>query len=233
VRPHDEAPDHIDSDGPPPDRAAAPVTASTLVDDEPIEATDAVAPASGERRKRRKRSSRRNTIEWIIVIAGALLVAFVIKTFLIQAFYIPTGSMEPTLKVGDRVLVNKLSYDLHDVHRGDIVVFERPDNAGPGDTEDLIKRVVALPGETVEARDGRVYVDGERLEEPYLEPGMETPDFAVGRAGPVEVPEGHVFVLGDNRGNSSASNVFGPIEEDLIVGRAFIRVWPIGDFGGL
>jgi signal peptidase I len=145
-----------------------------------------------------------------------------------QAFYIPSQSMEPTLKVGDRVLVNKLSYHFHDVNRGDIVVFERPPNASVSDIHDLIKRVVGLPNETIVAHDGKVFVDGEALDEPYLPPGTRTPDFAE-----VKIPPGQVFVLGDNRTNSSASNAFGPIDEDLIVGRAFIRVWPINHISGL
>ncbi len=173
-------------------------------------------------------SGVRTLVEWGIVIVGAVIVALLIKTFLFQAFYIPTSSMEPTLHVGDRVLVNKLSYRLHDVHRGDIIVFERPPAAPVGDIEDLIKRVVALPGETVEARDGIVYVDDEELDEPYLPEGTVTPSFPR-----QDVPAGHVFVLGDNRTNSEASNRFGPIDEDLIIGRAFIRVWPLGDLGGV
>ena len=172
--------------------------------------------------------NRRLAIEWTILIVAALVIAFLIKTFLFQAFYIPSGSMEPTLKIGDRVLVNKVSYDLHDVHRGDIVVFERPPNASASDINDLIKRVVALQNETVVAHDWQVYVDGHLLAEPYLPPGTRTPDFREWK-----VPAGFVFVLGDNRTNSSASNVFGPIDEDLIVGRAFVRVWPFSRLGGL
>jgi signal peptidase I len=215
-----------------------------------------IRPATtGVRRKRRRSSSRRNTIEWILVIAGALLVALVIKSFLFQAFYIPSSSMEPTLRVGDRVLVNKLSYHLHDVNRGDVVVFRRPsDTAGTvtvqgcdgqqvqinrsssfadDKIDDLIKRVIALPGETVERReDGNVYVNGNLLSEPYLPTGRSTPAFLF-RTQCIKVPDHEVFVLGDNRQNSQASNAFGPIEESLIVGRAFVRVWPVTSFGGI
>ena len=169
----------------------------------------------------------RSLVEWAVVVVGALVVAFVVKTFLFQAFYIPSESMEPTLDVGDRVLVNKLSYDAHDVNRGDLVVFERPDDGFavvPGETEDLIKRVVALPGETIEARDGVVYIDGRRLEEPYLTGEVLTQNLP-----PTEVPDGHVFVMGDNRNNSEDSRVFGAVDESLIVGRAFLRVWPLDD----
>jgi signal peptidase I len=209
----------------------------------------------GARRRRRRSSSRRNTIEWVVVVAGALLVALVIKSFLFQAFYIPSSSMEPTLHVGDRVLVNKLSYRMHDVNRGDVVVFRRPTNSastvtvqgcdgqdvqinrsssfGDGTIDDLIKRVIALPGETVERReDGHIYVNGNVLSEPYLPTGRSTPAFLF-RTQCIKVPDHDVFVLGDNRQNSQASNAFGPIEDNLIVGRAFVRVWPISAFGGI
>jgi signal peptidase I len=167
----------------------------------------------------RKKDGFRNVVEWVVIIGGAFLVAFVVKTFLIQAFFIPSGSMLPTLHEDDRVLVNKLSYDLHDVHRGDLVVFERPENEAAGQIKDLIKRVVGLPGERIESRDGAVYIDG-----PYLADGAETTGLE-----PQTVPEGHVFVMGDNRGDSMDSRVFHAIDEDLIVGRAFVRVWPLPD----
>ena len=150
--------------------------------------------------------------------------ALVVKTFLIQAFYIPSESMFPTLTEDDRVLVNKLSYRLHEVNRGDLVVFERPPAEPDSDVKDLIKRVVAVEGETIEERDGVLYVDGEPLDEPYLQPGVESNDLTQ-----VVVPPDHVFVMGDNRGSSRDSRFFGPIEEDLIVGRAFVKVWPLPD----
>ncbi len=237
---------------PPGERDAAAVDTSDTADT--ADGTDDEPPISGQRRRRRHRSSRRNAIEWAVVIGGALVVAILIKTLLFQAFYIPSSSMEPTLKIGDRVLVNKLSYDLHDVHRGDIVVFKRPPqtpqrvdacdgtsvtiNPRPleEDTDDLIKRVIALPGETVEQRsDGHIYVNGSLLNEPYLAPTQGTPPRATWDYRPqcIRVPANHVFVMGDNGTNSSASNSFGPIDESLIVGRAFIRVWPLGSLGGL
>jgi signal peptidase I len=189
-------------------------------EDEPDEAT----AGEQKQRKRKKESGLRNAVEWVVIIGGAFLVAFVVKTFLIQAFFIPSGSMLPTLHEDDRVLVNKLSYDLHDVHRGDLVVFERPENEAAGQIKDLIKRVVGLPGERSESRDGAVYIDGDLLEEPYLADGAETTGLE-----PQTVPEGHVFVMGDNRGDSMDSRVFHAIDEDLIVGRAFVRVWPLPD----
>jgi signal peptidase I len=168
----------------------------------------------------------RNLVEWVGIIVGALVVALVVKTFLIQAFFIPSLSMYPTLDKGDRVLVNKLSYKLHDVHRGDLVVFERPPGQPASTIKDLIKRVVGLPGEEIEARSGDVYVDGKKISEPYL-----VDDVATENLPRQTIPDGEVFVMGDNRGDSADSRVFGPIDEDSIVGRAFIRVWPIPDIG--
>lgn len=164
----------------------------------------------------------RNLVEWIAIVVGALAVALLVKTFLIQAFFIPSLSMYPTLDEGDRVLVNKLSYRLHDVHRGDLVVFERPEGQPESDIKDLIKRVVGLDGETIEAREGVIYIDGQELDEPYLVEGVTTDNLPR-----QEIPAGHVFVMGDNRGDSADSRVFGPIDEDTIVGRAFVKVWPL------
>jgi signal peptidase I len=175
---------------------------------------------------KRARSSVRSAVEWVVILAGALGLALIIKAFLLQAFYIPSPSMVPTLDVGDRVLVNKLSYHVHDIHRGDIVVFKRPPLEADVKIKDLIKRVVALPGETIEARDGHLLIDGRVLNEPYLSNEAKAAMSAVTLA-PQKVPAGHYFVMGDNRGNSKDSRFFGPIAKKLIVGRAFIRVWPL------
>ncbi len=160
--------------------------------------------------------------EWVVILGVALIAAVVIRQFLLQAFYIPSGSMEHTLEIRDRVLVNKLSYRLHKVNRGDILVFERPADDGSGN-KDLIKRVVGLPGETLEGRDGAVFVNGQRLNEPYLGQGVTSGSFPAQR-----VPPGHVWMMGDNRSNSGDSRVFGAVPESNVVGRAFVRVFPIG-----
>jgi signal peptidase I len=192
--------------------------------DEPAQSAGA-GPLDAVRRK--DRSGLRNIVEWVAIIAAALVVALVIKTFLFQAFYIPSESMEPTLRPGDRVLVNKLSYDLHGIHRGDIVVFKRPPaEAGDPTIKDLIKRVIGLPGETIEARDGQVYINGQPLKESYLPPGAVTTNLPLQKVGP-----GQYFVMGDNRTNSKDSRYIGTIPGSLIVGRAFIRVWPISKIG--
>ena len=230
VRPavHDDPGQPLDDEPPADDRQAVSTDAVRA------SALDGVV-ATGARRRRRRRSRTRNVIEWVVVLIGALLVAMAVKTWALQAFWIPSGSMEPTLQVDDRVLVNKISYDLEDVERGDIIVFERPDGWGVGDIKDLIKRVIALPGETVGVVDGVVHIDGQPLDEPYLADGTLTPDFFAesGCVPTCAVPEGHLFVLGDNRTNSDASNHFGFVTFDDVVGRAVVRVWPPGEIGGL
>jgi signal peptidase I len=175
--------------------------------------------------KKRGGSGARVAAEWVGLVVLALLIALLIKTFLFQAFFIPSESMMPTLAVHDRVLVNKLSYKLHDVHHGDIVVFKAPEGSDPG-IDDLVKRVIGLPGETVSAHDGHVYVDGERVDESYLPDGVETSSFSA-----VTLKPDHYWVMGDNRDNSKDSRVFGPIEKHEIIGRVFFRIWPLSRLG--
>jgi signal peptidase I len=185
-------------------------------------------------------SSTRSAVEWVLVVAGAIIVALIIKSFVMQAFFIPSESMMPTLKVNDRVLVNKLSYHLHDVNRGDVVVFELPDGVTEDQSQikDLIKRVIALPGESVVLQDHKVYIDGKLLNEPYLPAGVPTDPTGTWThkciaSDPCVVPPGSVWVMGDNRTNSKDSRYLGPIPEDKIVGRAFTVVWPFDRFSGL
>ncbi|HYT09174.1 MAG TPA: signal peptidase I [Mycobacteriales bacterium] len=169
----------------------------------------------------RRRRARRRLLEWPLLVVVALLSAYLIRAYAVQTFYIPSGSMHETLLEGDRVLVNKVGYHLHAVNRGDVVVFRRPPDF-PVEDQDLIKRVIGLPGETVEARDRKLYVDGRPLSEPYVERRCAgTEDFP-----PVTVPPHTLWVMGDNRCNSSDSRVFGPIGENLVVGRAFVLAWP-------
>lgn len=188
-------------------------------------------------------------LEFPLLVIVALGVAILIKTFLIQAFWIPSGSMIPTLEVNDRVLVNKLEYRFGEPERGDVVVFESPyadDAPEPvGEVivrtiaeslgirtaavpDDFIKRVIASGGQTVEIVDNRVVVDGVVIAEPYLPNGVQMQDMAA-----VEVPRGELWVMGDNRNHSSDSRVFGTIAEDHVLGRAFVLMWPISRAGGL
>lgn len=175
--------------------------------------------------------------EWGPVLIIAVVVAFVVRMFIVQAYHIPSLSMAPTLDKGDRVIVNRLSYQFSDISRGDVVVFAKPPNQ-PSDANDLIKRVIGLPGETVRFRDGNVYVDGLRVEETsYIsQPDSTRPRSPSGIPGCAQeqpaadmcvVPQGTIFVMGDNRTGSQDSRVFGPIEIDTVVGRAFVRVWPV------
>ena len=187
---------------------------------------------------------RRLVVETALLVVTAVLMAVLMRTFVAQAFRIPSESMVPQLEVGDRVVVSRTAYHLHHPRRGDVVVFDCPPRAGcrqrhdnvlqrgvgtileallirQPTVEEYIKRVVALPGEMVAGHDGAVWIDGRRLVEPYLPPGTVTSTF-----GPVMVPKGALWMMGDNRGNSSDSRVFGTVDEHTIVGRAMFRVWP-------
>jgi signal peptidase I len=183
-------------------------------------------PISGEAAPEDSGSALRTVLEWVVLVACALLVAFVVKTFVFQAFYIPSESMVPTLAVGDRVLVNKLADRFGDPDRFDIEVFRAPEGTETAEIKDLVKRVVGLPDETIEGRDGRIYIDGKLLEEPFLPPGTQSRTF-----GPVEVPPGHYFMLGDNRQFSKDSTYFGPIPRSSMIGRVFVRIWPLNRIG--
>jgi signal peptidase I len=230
------------------------VTVAPPVTDAPSTATVAsggergtagVDAGVGEAARSERSTASRTLRELPVLFVVALTIAFLVKTFLAQAFYIPSGSMLPQLQLYDRVVVSKLAYRLHDPHRGDIVVFDapasqfgrtKPDRGPLGDvlhyvgervgvlqpsTDEFIKRVVALPGETVQGVDGKILVNGRVLAEPYLPAGEITSSF-----GPVTVPKGTLWVMGDNRDNSADSRVFGPIKQDTVVGRAVVRVWP-------
>jgi signal peptidase I len=168
---------------------------------------------------------RRALLDWVIVIGFALLVAFLVRTFVLAHFVVDGTSMSTTLHDGDRVFVNKLSYRLHDPNRGDVVVLHELNGASE---RDLIKRVIGLPGEAVEVRNCAVLIDGRRLDEPYLDPEVVTPGNCGGDTPTTEVPADHVFVMGDNRAGSLDSRNLGPIDEDDLVGRAFVVFWPQG-----
>jgi signal peptidase I len=171
--------------------------------------------------------------EWAAVLVIALAVALAVRAFVVQTFYIPSPSMEPTLMVGDRILVDKLSYHLHAVHRGDIVVFDRPPGERAAENvQDLVKRVVGLPGETIWSANGTVYVQGADTGNKATavpEPVAGTP---LGPPIPRQtLAPNHFYVMGDNRSNSDDSRFFGPIPGKLIVGRVVMRIWPISHLG--
>ena len=175
----------------------------------------------------------RTVAGWVVTVALAIVLSLLIRSFVAHAFHVESGSMEPTLTPGDRILVNKLS---DNPSRGDLVVFNRPDG-------DLVKRVVALEGETVYFDEGLVKIDDKWLNEPYLSAGTGTyarsaipncdPTAGFDGTGACTVPGGHVFVLGDNRGVSFDSRNFGPVPRDDLVGSAAFQFWPLGDLRGL
>jgi len=249
----DSSQDPESNDADPPLDELVPGTAAALgeQDGEPDTSPEAAKrPEAGELEE--EDEDRHSFLREVpILILLALAVALFIKTFLVQAFFIPSSSMEPTLMPGDRVLVNKLAYRFGDLHRGDVVVFQNPNEAqlpdrnaaealvhwlGEGlgfqqpENEDLIKRVIGLPGDTIAIRDHTVMVNDDPVAEPYLTKKAVN---SMSDYGPVTVPRGELFVLGDNRGNSSDSRVIGFVPQRNVVGRAFIIIWPPGDAGGL
>ena len=172
--------------------------------------------------------------EWATVVGVALVIAFLVRGFALQQFYISGPSMEATMFQDNRVLVNKLSYRLHDIHRGDIVVFDRVTTDGVAvQHDDLIKRVIGLAGDTISISECVVSVNGKPLDESYLnaydlaqsnlDDRCRIPEMAV-----TTVESGHLFVMGDNRPQSFDSRMFGTIEQSLVIGRAFVIIWPLG-----
>lgn len=177
--------------------------------------------------------------DWIVVVLLALGAAMGVRVFVLQQFYISGPSMEMTLLENDRVLVNKLSYRLHDIHRGDVVVFDRvTTNGGVVAHDDLIKRVIAIENDTIEIQKCKVILNGQVIQEPYLDkdvlalPSLEEVCRVVDMK-KMTVPKDQVFVMGDNRAQSFDSRSFGTIPEDLVVGRAFAVVWPFASIRGL
>jgi signal peptidase I len=241
--------------------------------DDAKEGGDGPPPSGGNGRPTKSKKPKKGgfvhqLIELPILILFAFVIAVLIKTFLLQAFFIPSGSMVPTLRVGDRVLVQKVTYMWDEPSQGDVVVFARsvfgqkpPDvpwyddarnymrellGLPTGTEEDYIKRIVAVAGDSVryEGKPRTLYVNGEKVEEPYIKSGVdrssgpltandcERLEMEVADGG-CRVPAGRVFVMGDNRSNSADSRDIGPVEEDKIIGHAFVVIWPPEDFGGL
>jgi signal peptidase I len=181
-------------------------------------------PAAGPLARR-----RRVLAEVIIILIAALLLTFGMRAFVLQAFFIPTSSMVPTLDTGDRILVQKAFFNWHDVHEGDIVVFTQPplDRCGGGEKDDLVKRVIALPGQTIYSVGSNIYVDGRRLSEPYLprtDP-LGPPIPGATRQAPFHVPSGEFYLLGDNRQISCDSRYWGPIKGTTIIGKVVLLWW--------
>jgi signal peptidase I len=242
-------------------------------------AREVITPSTQDEFEHRRGGALRFLKELPVLVVLALGIALLIKAFLVQAFYIPSASMEPTLRQGDRVLVNKLSYRFGEPHRGDVVVFRDPypdpcdaSSGTPvppschrsvlrkgfnwfaevfglptGETRDFIKRIVALPGETLAIHDGNVYVcdqpacqplngdgtpkDGRRISFPSS--ATRGPQQDHDNVPAFAVPRGQYWVMGDNRANSSDSRTFKGVDRKLIIGKAFVLVWPPNRFAGL
>lgn len=226
-----------------------------------------VQPPLVVKRKSRWKGFVKHLTELPMLVLIAFAIAILIKSFLVQAFFIPSKSMLPTLHVGDRVLVEKLSYALHDPRRGDVVVFEKSvfgskeDLAWHQDArnflrellglptgleEDYIKRIVAVAGDTIRyvGTPRQLIVNGERVDQSYVKGGQDKVSSAITKTSckgldmevvddACRVPAGRIFVMGDNRSDSEDSRLLGPIDQDKVIGRAFVIIWPPDDFGGL
>jgi signal peptidase I len=151
-------------------------------------------------------------------VAIAILLAVLIRTFVFQPFYIPSESMVPSLLVGDRIIVSKLNYHFSEPKRGDVMVFKFPLDP----SRDFVKRTIGIGGENLAIRDSKLYVNGQQVQEDYLPAGLTFADF-----GPVEVPRGSYFMMGDNRNNSDDSRVWGALPEENIIGKAVLIYWPL------
>ena len=177
--------------------------------------------------------------DWLVVVLIALGAAMLVRVYVLQQFYISGPSMQTTLLENNRVLVNKLSYRLHDVRRGDVVVFDRvTTNDGVVAHDDLIKRVIAVGGDTISISRCNVIVNGKKIDESYLDDKSGGSQNLVDRCRVIDlaeqtIPKDKIFVMGDNRAESFDSRSFGAIDKDLIVGRAFAIVWPLSKLSGL
>jgi len=207
----------VNDDAPEPEwREAPPAPATGTVGEQ---RPGGAAPGSLTERGGTRRGPYRTATSWIIVIVAAAVLSLLLRAFVIQTFYVPSSSMYPTLREGDRILVLKIGYSLQ---RGEIVVFEHPKNdLEPPLNEDLVKRIVGLPGETISSRGNTVYIDGKPLSEPYLPKGS-----VLGQPiAPQTIPAGYYFMLGDNRSNSYDSRDWGPIAGSTIIGRVLLIIW--------
>lgn len=190
------------------------------------EKIDNSLPKRSEKNKKKEKPFWVEVVE-IVVIAAVL--AFTLRTFVIESFWVPSGSMLPTIQLNDRVWVTKFSYKIGEPERGDVVVFRPPSAAHADENEKYyIKRLIGLPGETVEFKDNHLYINGEPVAEDYLGDDVYTEDF-----GPFKVGENSYFFCGDNRSGSYDSRAWGDVEKDNLVGHAQCIYWPLSRMGGL
>lgn len=168
-------------------------------------------------------------IEWAAILVVAVLVSFLLRTFAFQTFFIPSGSMEPTLQVGDRIIVNKLAVTFGTINIGDVVVFKAPpaENCGEPVT-DLVKRVIGIPGDTLTSSGNTIYVDGVALNETWSH--TEPLGQSITK---ITLKKNQYFMMGDNHSDSCDSRMWGPVPRSDIIGKAFVRIWPFSRIGFL
>lgn len=167
----------------------------------------------------------REVLEWVLLLLLAWIISSLVRVYILDTRLVPTGSMLPTIQLEDRLIVDKLFFKFSPLKRGDVVVFHAPPAAD--ETDDLVKRIIGLPGETLEVRDGYVWINGQPLNEPYI---LERPNYTYG---PVSIPPNSYFVMGDNRNNSKDSHFWGFLPKENITGKVLIRYWPLKTFGAL
>ena len=169
-------------------------------------------------------------VEWLGIILVALSAAFLIRAYVFQTFYIPSVSMVPTLQVGDRIIVSKLSTAFGDINRGDVIVFKHPPReqcgGDTGPNSDLVKRIIGMPGDELTSRNNTIYVNGKKLVEHWQHDPNLGSDI-----GYVKVPKGQYFMMGDNRPSSCDSRMWGTLPKSLVVGKVVLRIWPLSHFG--
>jgi signal peptidase I len=173
---------------------------------------------------------RKVVIEWVAILVIAVLASFLVRTYAVQTFFIPSRSMNPTLHIGDRILVNKLSVRFGTINTGDIIVFKKPpaENCHDGDYSDLVKRVIGLPGQTITSDRDNVLINGHVLKEPWTYFHTLIPSIK-----PTTLGANQYFVMGDNRANSCDSRYWGPVPRSYIIGKVFFRIWPLSRIGFL
>lgn len=194
----------------------------------PEENTSESTPGESQPPRDRGRRVLRVVGEWFLILSLALFAAMFIRKFVFQTFYIPSVSMVPTLEVGDRIIVSKVSTSLGTIHRGDIIVFARPprESCGGGDVTDLVKRVIGLPGETISSRGNKILINGKVLRQHW-----QTTSPLGREIGTVKIPKGQYFMMGDNRSASCDSRYWGTLPERYVVGKVIFRIWPLSHLG--
>jgi signal peptidase I len=192
-----------------------------------VSAEPASAEPAGTGPRRRRRRWRRRLTETVITILAAALLSVLLRLYAFEIFWVPSSSMVPTLGVYDRILVQKAFFSWHDVREGDIVVFSHPplDQCGDVPAGDLVKRVIALPGQTIYSYGNSIYINGHLLAEPYLPAHDPLGPPIASSQHPYHVPSGEFYVMGDNRADSCDSRYWGPVQGSSIIGRAIVTVW--------